>query len=209
MEPIKINRGPDVIEFDPELHRYTVNGFHYPGVTSVIEFFLNNYASVPDQVLEPAADLGRKVHKATLLHDRGVLDYDSVDVAIWPYLAAWDRFKRDFHVSTIEREYFVYSKIYRYAGTLDVIAMVKDHRTLIDIKTGGKVSGHELQVAAYAAAWDRENTGMRINRMATVYLSPDKYHPEFYPIPDYKESFGVFAGMVRTYQYLMDKGKIK
>ena len=65
-----------------------------------------------------------------------------------------------------------------YAGTLDIVAPLRDGLTLIDIKTMAHKAFPEaidaamLQCAAYYGAWSRRSTTPKIDAIAALFVSP-------------------------------------
>lgn len=55
--------GGKVLEFIPETHTYLYEGVILPSVTGIIDKKFNDYADVPKDVLNRAAERGTKVHK--------------------------------------------------------------------------------------------------------------------------------------------------
>ncbi len=145
-----------MIQFDPKLHEYSKDGLKVPGVTKVLQAAgLIDFSKVPRDILTRALKFGSAVHKATELHDKGRLDPASVDPAIEPYLNAWFKFLDDtaFIIEPDSIEQKVYSRKYRYAGTLDRIGILNNKRTIIDIKTSVDFSyATAIQLAAYQEA---------------------------------------------------------
>ncbi|MHA1449606.1 MAG: PD-(D/E)XK nuclease family protein [Candidatus Hodarchaeales archaeon] len=70
-------------------------------------------------------------------------------------------------------EFPVVSKDYRFAGTVDLLAVVDGYITIIDFKTSKRViKKHELQCAAYAQAFS-ESYGFQVENTAVVSFPPD------------------------------------
>ena len=140
------------LTFDEEAHEYRLDGVVIPSVTQVIR-----EAGLIDTqwYTEEGRERGAEVALVTELHDKGILDEDTVTDEIRPYLKAWKRFKADtgFLCELIEEP--VYHRELRYAGTLDRIGTWREspNRILLDIKTGGPEPCHAIQTAAYAACF--------------------------------------------------------
>ena len=61
----------------------------------------------------------------------------------------------------------------KYAGTVDLLAVIDDKFTLLDIKTAVRVhSAHEMQIWAYRSAVE-SSTHLNIERVAILTLCPD------------------------------------
>jgi hypothetical protein len=152
------------IDFDEAVHSYRLNGRVVPSVTQVLKLA----GVVDDEWYDDASCLrGTYVHEATEMFDKGELDEETLDPVIVPYLGAWKAFLRESKAEIIDIEKRVVNEVYRYAGTLDRIAIVAKRLTVIDIKTGSPEPSHQLQTAGYARCLPES-----VQRLA-VYLRDD------------------------------------
>jgi len=145
--------------FDPDSHTYTLDGVAVPSVTAVLS---NNRQLVDDRwFTEFARDRGTAVHLATALHDRGLLDRNSVDDVVRPYLNAWLKFKDDVGFTPRMIEQTLYNERYQYAGTVDRIGDLGVTLSVLDIKTGTAINEKAVryQTAAYLDAAPQEYAG--------------------------------------------------
>jgi hypothetical protein len=80
------------LEFNEELHRYQFRGSILPSVTGILkdEGFID--ASF---YTEYARDRGSYVHKAIEFWEENILDEDTLDTVLEPYVDAWKRFRRE------------------------------------------------------------------------------------------------------------------
>ena len=186
------------LTFNKELHKYEFNGVPVPSVTQVLASVgLIDLSMVPANILNEACEFGSLVHKATELYDHGRLKLDGLDPEINHCVTAWLQFVKDFDVQILEIELRVYSNRFKYAGTLDRIAVIKDRLYIIDLKTGAKQKAYMAQTAAYALAY-REMTGTRAIKRASVYLDGEKY--KFDPHEN-KEDESVFLSALAVHNY--------
>lgn len=190
------------IRFDEAEHRYYDFRGEVPGVTRVLES--QGLLTLPkeSEALAFARDLGKAVHKATELHDRGELDADTVSPLVKPYLDAWILFKEQVGIEIEATELRVYEPNYRYAGTLDRLARWK-HRGrrltlhgLIDIKTGAPQRATGPQTAAYLNALPRSER-KRV-RYAVHLDTLGQYHLQGYYDPG---DFGTFLSALNLYNW--------
>lgn len=80
-----------------------------------------------------AAARGTDVHRvAEALHLGQVIEYDE---AIEPYVVQYRRFLEDFQPEFLLAEAPCYNLTYRYAGTLDGVAIIDGKTVVVDIKT--------------------------------------------------------------------------
>jgi len=165
------------LEYDDDSHSYFYEGSKIAGVTGILESSgLSDFSGVDSETLTRAMNFGTAVHSIAEWEDMGILG-DGNDPKLEPPLHAWRAFKKDFEVQILPDyiELAVFSKKYRYAGTLDRICLIGGEHWLIDIKTGVKGISHPIQTAAYEKAF-RELFDFRkkINR-ACLYISGDAY----------------------------------
>ena len=74
----------------------------------------------------------------------------------------------------IESEIHLFSNVYIYAGTCDLVVEINGVRWLLDIKTSNSLhTSYELQLAAYAQAWN-EDFAEKINRTGILWLKSSK-----------------------------------
>lgn len=80
-----------------------------------------------------AAARGTDVHRvAEALHLGEIVEYDA---AIDPYVAQYRRFLEDFRPEFLLAEAPVYNLTFKYAGTLDGVAVINGQRLVVDLKT--------------------------------------------------------------------------
>ena len=122
------------LSFDPELHRYTLDGALLPSVTKIIEEIVDHGCPWGT---EESLIRGREVHTLLAQYDRG----EELDLELKARhlgrLNAWMRFRigTGFAPDLIEES--VANETYRYAGTLDRRGFWHGGRPLLlDIKSG-------------------------------------------------------------------------
>jgi len=195
-----------MVEFRADDHTYWDGNTKLPGVTTVIETVCQAFANIPDVYLIPAQERGTAVHKATELDDMEILDDDSLDHDLLPYLEAWRKFKADVKFEPERIERIVYHPAHRYAGTLDRTGSMAwgraRRKVILDLKTGPKSRGIGLQLAAYKEALKAE-LGDEINVRVSVHLKNDgNYFVEEYTNPS---DFRVFLAMLTSYRWMKEK----
>lgn len=169
-------------------HRYidTDTGREYPSVTATIRD-----AGVMGWVTEDAyyAERGKEVHKTTALWDKWLLDEDSVDPQIVPYLDAWKAYRCNVPTKPDCIEEIVSDLVVGYCGTID--------RDGLDIKTGAPAKWHILQAAAYWHARPYRQVGW-----TSVYLQDDgKYKLIIYKPSELQAAFKVFCAALQINQW--------
>lgn len=132
----------------------------------------------PGKVKQRAADVGTEAHdwiekyiksKIEDTPEPDMPEDNNVLVAITGFL----NWEADHKVRFLSSERLVYSKKYKFVGTLDIEAEVDGKRCLVDIKTStGLYNDVRLQTAAYLKADEEEGRGMYAGRWA-VRLSKE------------------------------------
>lgn len=159
------------IDFDPEAHAYTLDGRSVPSVTQVLDV-LNDFARIPPDVLETARIRGTYVDEACSLLDAGNLDWSTVDPDHVGYVEGYRNWLEDTDAVIIASQLKVAAPDLRYAGTLDMLAHIKDGLCLIDRKaTFEPPPSVGPQTAAYLHAVGITTTH-RIRRRYCLHLHP-------------------------------------
>jgi hypothetical protein len=141
------------LTFDEASHTYTLDGKPVPAVSRVLQALGDEYAMVDPDVLERAAEIGRAVHWIIEHEIRGDLDEEMVDFHLLPYLDQWREFRRTSGFEPLLTETQVYSRRYRYAGTLDLFGILNGKLALPDAKRTAAVPRKAgPQTAAYEMA---------------------------------------------------------
>lgn len=158
-----------------------------------------------------AADLGTSIHEAI---EAWVLDKPLPDWSeeVEPYMEAAIQWLSDFEPKVEASEASVYSRTYRYAGTLDMIATIGDRLWLIDFKTGSGVYPEAaLQMSAYANADfiglpdGTEGEMPMVDAAAVVHVQPNSY--EFIPVSIEEPIFKSFLYCREVFRWMEDLSK--
>ena len=121
--------------FFEENHRYTIDGEEVPSVSELTRFIAREiYGEVNQQILDNAAERGKKVHKATEALDK----YGQVEIL----------FRREHEVEWQKIEWPV-NNGNLYAGTLDRYGTVDGIPAIVDYKTTANIDqGHKMLYTA-------------------------------------------------------------
>ena len=192
-----------MLAFDSATHTYTLDGVRLPSVTQVLDQ-LGSYAGIPVEVLARKAEIGDAVHLCTELYDRDELDIDSVPHEIAGYFSAWLRFRDGTGFTPLLIEEKVYSKTFRYAGTLDrtgtfskVKGIKPDAQVMVDLKcTYRLMASVGPQTAAYVAALNEHNLVQIRRRFAVRLVSDGSYQLE-----ELKDPTDLFVFLAATTLY--------
>lgn len=184
-----------MFEFDPTAHRYTLDGRVLPSVTQILRG-LDDFSNVPARVLEKARDRGNRVHAACNLDVLGILDENTVDDEVAPYLAQFRKFLRESRFAPTLSECRVYDETLWYAGTLDLFGDLPGCMDVqIDIKSGAIPRSVGPQTAAYACAL-YARTGIKTRKRFVLDLKPTKY--TLPPLEDLND-MAVFKSALRKF----------
>lgn len=182
-----------VLTYDEATHRYFMNGRAALGVSQILELSgISNFAFVNRDILERAQKFGTAAHQATVFSDRGILDKSSLDEPLVPYLNAWKAFCAQELHEILYVEEPVYSIRFKFAGTLDRVALdLKRRPTLVDIKTSKEFApAVKLQTAGYQLAFEEMHKPFTIARRVGVILREDgTYYAEDFTDRSDKDDF--------------------
>lgn len=108
------------VEFDEKTHIYKINGTKCVSVTQLLgDMGFNDYSHIPAHILDKARIRGTYVHKAIELHLKGILNEDTLDQQIVPYLNGFKKFQREHTLKTFAIEERLGHKTLLAAGTAD------------------------------------------------------------------------------------------
>jgi len=174
-----------MLTFNKEKHEYKLGEEVIPSVSQILkDGGLIEFGSIPQHILDNAANRGTLIHFACELWDEGTLDEENLDPVIVPYLEAWKKFRADTKCEIIASEEIVYHKNFKYAGTLDRRLKIDGKTFICDIKTGAPRPWHSIQTAGYALCFPE-----KYERMC-VYLKKDcSYEVKIYTSQDDEEVF--------------------
>lgn len=190
-----------MIEMDRDEHHYRFNGQDYQGVTATISsaglwFFPKD---------EQAMGRGRRVHRATELHDQGVLDENTVAESERGYLDGWKRFllETKFTPDMNYVEFVVKHDLLRFAGRCDRRGTLPGEKrpVYIDVKTGDVHPATAIQLAAYAAC--DKATGVRI---AVGLTAAGGYSCKIFPMSSFYADLQAFQAALTVTRWKREMG---
>lgn len=114
-------------------------------------------------------DRGSALHAAAHFLDEGDLDWDTVDASVVPRLIQYQRFVDQLCPEILSIEESVINEALRYCGTLDRRIRIKNREGILDIKSPFRAPWQGVQVAMYAACFDRPLARW------TLHLSDERY----------------------------------
>lgn len=162
-------------------------------------------------IKQEAADVGKQAHQVIESHLKGQNPIlPPTDIPEGRCVDAALQWMSTYSFRSRELERVVYSKRYKYSGTLDCIAEIDGELALVDWKSS-KACYPEffLQTAAYQAAY-QEETGEKIARRYVVRLGKEdgafEVH-ETHTIKEYKFHLKAFLAAQTLYNTLKEMGK--
>lgn len=109
---------------------------------------------------------------------------------------------RKIDIVPIASELLVGSVKHKIAGTLDLLALVDNELTLIDLKTSNQVSDeYANQIAAYKFCFE-EMTGLKIKKAQIWHLSKDYDKCTVYNIPNLSSAYKAYKAIATYYDWL-------
>jgi hypothetical protein len=194
----------DAFFFDPEAHKYYVDGIEVKSVTQILGEL--GALPVPPRATRYHREKGSLIHLGCEYVDRGEWSETATTPELVPYIRGYKKFLKveNFVPSLIEQR--VFSQLFRVAGTLDRWGHVNSTRVLVDLKTGAHDPGHDLQTAIYAILLkeymgDEYNTDFRM----TIQLTRDG---------NYRKRVGKSAdertavSMLNAYRWLQEHNRL-
>jgi hypothetical protein len=156
------------LEFDEATHTYRIGGRVVPSVTQIVREMLGGYNAEPWYMKR-----GRELHAAYAMLALGKTP--AVDPQLEGHVAQARHF---FYWLLIEKaaqvvsvEYPVWSRLYQYAGTLDLLVVLDGALTVIDYK-GTMDARNVYQLTGYSVAHE-ESDGVRIPKGISVEIQGD------------------------------------
>lgn len=165
-------------------------GVFYPSVTYVLSYFPKNkffeswmkdVGHNADLIMRRAGEEGTMVHlgvermlageELRWIEDNGFVNYPT---EVWRMILKFAEFWNTYKPALVSSECHLFSDIYKYAGTGDIICIMNDEMWLLDIKTSNSLHrSYDLQTAAYAQAWN-ETHNTPITRRGIIWLKSSK-----------------------------------
>jgi hypothetical protein len=144
-----IKKKPNLFEFDPEEHKYFVDGVEFSSVTQILR------ATGIAPAIPYASDLdrwfGSALHKAVELYVKKDLGWQDIDPRLEPGLNAFMEFEKLTGFQVTKSELRLYSNIGNVAGTVDLTGVFPDGKiAVIDLKSGMVNRETAIQTAGYA-----------------------------------------------------------
>jgi hypothetical protein len=167
----------DGLVFEPEEHRYFLNGKELSGITSVItkHLFPHAHDGIPQKILKASAEYGSKVHKILENWDK-LWQKDEQSVELQDYIALC----REYGLVNLESEYLV-TDFNSFASACDKVYVNPDDTVSIgDIKTvygdltkaanKSKLERATWQPSLYKYMFELMNPHLKVRDLFVIHL---------------------------------------
>ena len=180
-----------LFEFDEETHTYYLGDTILPSVTQILED-VGLIDSSKYSKLEFYLERGSAIHGATDLIDKNQLDRDSLDDRIVGHVSAYEKFKKETGFEVKASELALYSKTYKYAGTMDKVGILYGKESIIDLKTNSVPNWGGIQLSGYNELFP----GRAFNRYGLALKEDGSYR--LVPFDNFRDRV-VFLAAVTVY----------
>lgn len=152
--------------FHEDTHTYDYEGRQLKGITKIIKerLFPDEYANVPDYILQKAADFGHKIHSDIELYDNGVpVESEYVD--------AYESLKSKNSLVNVCNEYLV-SDLKEFASSIDIVMQRGDDIILVDTKTTYNLNRDYVawQLSVYKYFFELQNPDLKVSRIMVLWF---------------------------------------
>jgi hypothetical protein len=201
------NPGCGDLQFDPQTHRYTLNGKMLVGVTDMLTAMgLQNH----EWATEKDRLRGQAVHRlCTDYIIPGRWSPKGTSEELVPYGMAFVNFSQDTQFKPLLIEQMVFSATYMLAGRLDLFGgVVNSDYWLVDIKSGEPQPAWRLQTALYQMmAMQLKLIAYTPVKRVALRLQPDgRYRMQFSEDP---KDLSLALGAVNLYNWRRNNGLIR
>lgn len=163
-------------------------GEYYPSVTTILEAYYKGYGFNEwlkqvgynaDEIMRKAGDQGTTVHNMIEKYLLGMkVTWTNEELKPQYSLTEWQMFCKfiEFWTNTspelITQEFNLVSDTLKFGGTIDFVGKINGEIWLLDWKTSNYLhKSYELQLSAYATAWNELNPDYKIQRTGILWLN--------------------------------------
>ena len=191
--------------FEPLSHTYTFDGEVVPSITQVLKhsagagLYYGN--GCPEALADFGKDRGTKVHQACQYLVEGVLDLDTLDPVLVPFVGAWDKWLKEsgFQPVFVEEPEIRLSPV-RYAGTPDYIGKLEGVWAVVNLKSG--TSSIPRWVGLQTAAEGHLRSDAVIPRRIGLQLKPDgSFKMREFPQDEFLGDLDCFVAALKIYEW--------
>ena len=192
------------LKFLEDTHQYFLGEEELPSVSRIMEMISKLvYEDVNEYYLDLAKEKGHAVHFAIEMYNN--TGYIEIEDKYKGYIDAYLLFREEYkdRLTILFSEKIVYHKKHKYAGTIDIGAMLDGKRISIDTKTSQKLNHvlTQMQLPAYKEA---ENSWLEkdfVEECYTLHLQKNGK----YSFDKVEERFNMFLKLFDIYNYIKEK----
>lgn len=168
-----------LFRYNHDAHEYYLDDVRLENNTSILENVgITDFSMVPPETLKQAQLRGRAVHAAVQYLEDGVLDWNTLHPKIADYTKQYQKWRTmtDFKPILVERPMF--SKIWGYGTTIDLLGQFRERWAIVEIKSGvDAVESGKIQTAGQMLTFPE----MRWDLPPGCPDNPDRYVLELRP----------------------------
>ena len=191
----------DNVEFDDVPHEYFLNGQELPSVTTIMEPINHDkYEGIPKGVLNNAASKGTAVHNS--IENYLKFGIDDIEPEYRGYFDAFLAFEEKYKPEVIRSEIRMYHKLFKYAGTGDLLCKIDGKLILIDYKSTAEIYEMPCRVQLEAYWQALASHGIKPDDKWILHLKKDgTYSIAKFPLKDAR-AWKIFGDLMDLRDYL-------
>lgn len=198
------------LKFDKKKHEYTVGNKKVLSVTTVLP-------DIPEHLLYKqffidATHKGIRVHEQVDIINKYYMEEKKVPYPSdmykdclqtdKPYIESYVKFLKAHKPEIILSEKKMFHSELFYAGTVDLVAIVKGKLSVLDVKTTSRVAPYaRLQLAAYVRMYNLCYPERKAFNRYIVHLQEKNYKLVPYTVKSLEEDFDIFKCKLRSAQW--------
>ena len=167
-----------MITFEEKSHKYSIDNVPAVGVNELLKSFgIGDCSHIPEHILAPAADFGKKGHLMARYHFENRLDEENLDNKLKPYLVGLKKLCSGHKIEPLAIEKKIGFKALMVCGTPDLVCMFDGVKTILDWKFVRAIrkSSH-LSTGGYVYI---ANTGLepeeKVKQAKIIHMLPNDY----------------------------------
>lgn len=165
-----------ILEFIPETHQYICDGILVPCVSNILAYKYNDYANIPQEIMQRASERGTELHKVIEDYEREGITSELKEFRNYLFL------KKNYKFENIVNELpVIYERDGRvlYVGTLDQVIMIEGKLGINDFKRVSSPNKEKIayQLNFYKMAYE-QSYGNKVDFISFTHLRDDvrKFH---------------------------------
>jgi len=184
------HKGEQINFLDSRFYK-TEDGQYYPSVTSILNFYpknkffeswLKDVSHNSDIIVRKASEEGTQVHNAIekFLDGEEIIWMDEhkhakYSLDVWKMILKFSDFWNTYKPELLASEIHLLNHEHKYAGTCDLVVKIDEKVYLLDIKTSNSLhTSYNLQLSAYAKAWNDTYPQEKIDGVGVLWLKSSK-----------------------------------